>query len=73
MGLRRTASQNTQQDFLGPHLGQSEHHVINHAEFLQTLDALRITIEDIIVFDIICLFTNVPIVGTLKLLSNSSK
>jgi len=50
--------------------GNSAHHVKNSFQFVQTLKSLRVQPEDLMVrFDLVSLFTNVPIVDSLELLS----
>jgi hypothetical protein len=45
------------------------HHIRNSLQFVQTLDSLRVQPEDITVsFDVVSLFTKVPITDTLQLL-----
>jgi len=51
--------------------GNSAHHVKNSLHFVQILESLRVQPEDLMVsFDVVSLFTNVPIVGSLELLSH---
>jgi hypothetical protein len=55
---------------LGECLGNSPRHVKNAMEFINTIKSLRAGYEDILVsFDVISLFTMVPIVEALPLLS----
>ncbi|XP_046387256.1 uncharacterized protein LOC124156642 [Ischnura elegans] len=54
---------------LSPFVGRCDHHVKNSADFVKTLKTIRIEEQDILVsFDVISLFTRVPISYTLKLL-----
>jgi hypothetical protein len=51
--------------------GNSAHHVKNFFQFVQILEWLRVRPEDLMVsFDVLSLFTNVPIVDSLELLSH---
>jgi hypothetical protein len=51
--------------------GNSVHHVKKSVRFVQILESLRVHPEDIMVsFDVVSLFTNVPIVNSLQLLSH---
>jgi hypothetical protein len=51
--------------------GNSVHHVKNSFQFIQILELLRVQTEDLMVsFDMVSLFTNVPIVDSLELLSH---
>jgi hypothetical protein len=55
---------------LGSHIASSSHHVRNSTEFVHTLGSLRIGPHDIMVsFDVVSLFTRVPIRETMSLLS----
>jgi hypothetical protein len=55
---------------LGSHLGQSHHHVKNSKEFVCTLNTTQVSPEDILVsFDVVSLFTGMPLEDTLILLS----
>jgi len=57
-------------EILGPLTGRSTQHVKNSSQFVQTLDSIILQPEEILVsFDVISLFTNVPIVQSLDLLS----
>src|SRR5215469_1292483 len=59
---------------LSPLTGKSTHHVKNSAQFTQTLDTIRIQPQEFMVsFDIVSLFTNVPIGDSLELLSQHFK
>jgi hypothetical protein len=52
------------------HIGSSPHHVRNSAEFVHTLGSLRVGPQDIMFsFDVVSLFTRVPIRETKSLLS----
>ena len=56
--------------FLNQLTGNSAHHVKNFFQFVQILESLRVQAEDLMVsFDVVSLFTNVPIVDSLELLS----
>jgi hypothetical protein len=49
----------------------SGHHVKNSFQFVQILESLRVRPEDLMVsFDVVSLFTNIPIVDSLGLLSH---
>jgi hypothetical protein len=55
---------------LGQLTGNSPHHVQNSGQFIQILDAIKLQPGDLMVsFDVVSLFTNVPITDSLKLLS----
>jgi hypothetical protein len=55
---------------LGKYVGNSPCHVKNSMEFINTIRSLRAGPEDILVsFDVVSLFTMVPIVEALHLLS----
>jgi hypothetical protein len=55
---------------LGSHLGLTSHHVKNSEDFAQTLDTLHVGSKDILVnFDVISLFTRVPLNDALDLLT----
>ena len=55
---------------LGQLTGKSTHHVKNSSQYVQTLSSIRIQPGDLMVsFDIVSLFTNVPILDSLQLLS----
>jgi hypothetical protein len=55
---------------LGEYVGNSPRHVKNSMEFINTIKSLRAGPEDILVsFDVVSLFTMVPIVEALRLLS----
>ena len=57
-------------EILGPLTRRSTHHVKNSSQFVQTLDSIILQPEEILVsFDVISLFTDVPIVESLDLLS----
>ena len=50
-------------------VGKSEHHVTNSLQFVQTLDSTHIQPDDLMVsFDVVSLFTRVPVADSLKLL-----
>jgi len=50
--------------------GNSAHHAKNSIRFVQILESLRVQPEDLMVsFDVVSLFTNVPIVDSLELFS----
>jgi len=52
-------------------IGNSAHHVKNSFQFVQVLESLRVQPEDLVVsFDVVSLFTNVPIVDSLEHLSH---
>jgi hypothetical protein len=54
---------------LSYHTGHSPHHVKNSTDFVQTLNSLRVDPHDIMVsFDVVSLFTQVPISETMDLL-----
>ncbi|XP_071447161.1 uncharacterized protein [Hetaerina americana] len=54
---------------LAPFVGSCEHHIKNSAEFVKTLRDIRLDNQDILAsFDVISLFTKVPIKDTLLLL-----
>jgi hypothetical protein len=54
---------------LNPFVGRSIRHVKNSTEFVHTLSTLRVGPEDLMVsFDMVSLFTRVPIVQSLNLL-----
>jgi hypothetical protein len=51
--------------------GNSAHHVRNSFQFVQILESLRVRPDDVMVsFDVVSLFTNVPIMDSLELLSH---
>ena len=51
--------------------GNSAHHVKNAFHFVRILESLRVQPEDLLVsFDVVSLFTNVPIVDSLEILSH---
>ena len=55
---------------LGQLTGKSIHHVKNSLQFVQTLSSIRIQPGDLMVsFDIVSLYTNVPILDSLQHLS----
>jgi hypothetical protein len=55
---------------LGSHIGSSPHHVRNSTECVHTLGSLHVGLQDIMVsFDVVSLFTRVPIGETISLLS----
>jgi hypothetical protein len=55
---------------LGQLTGNSPHHVQDSGQFIQILDTIKLQPGDLMVsFDIVSLFTNVPINDSLKLLS----
>jgi hypothetical protein len=55
---------------LGSHIGSSPHHVRKSTEFVHTLGSLHVGLQDIMVsFDVVSLFTRVPIRETMSLLS----
>ena len=57
-------------ELLGQLTGKSTHHVKNSSQFVQTLDSIKIQPGEIMVsFDTVSLFTNVPIIDSLQLLS----
>jgi hypothetical protein len=54
---------------LGNFTGNSTHHVKNSFQFIQTLESINIKPNELTVsFDVVSLFTNVPIGDSLKLL-----
>ena len=54
---------------LSQHVGHCEHHIKNSSEFVKILADIRLEPNDIIVsFDVVSLFTRVPLMDTLKLL-----
>ncbi|XP_071449226.1 uncharacterized protein [Hetaerina americana] len=54
---------------LAPLVGSCEHHIKNSAEFVQTLKNIHLEDRDILVsFDVVSLFTKVPVKDTLLLL-----
>ncbi|KAG8233126.1 hypothetical protein J437_LFUL012552, partial [Ladona fulva] len=54
---------------LAPYIGRCKHHVKNSADFVKLLSKLRLDPKDLMVsFDVISLFTKVPIEDSLKLL-----
>jgi hypothetical protein len=55
---------------LGSHIGSSPHHVRNSTEFVHNLGSLRVCPQDMMVsFEVVSLFTRVPIRETMSLLS----
>ena len=54
---------------LGLFTGNTKHHVKNSFQFIQTLKSFKIKPDELMVsFDVVSLFTNVPIEDSLKLL-----
>ena len=52
-------------------VGKSEYHVTNSLQFVQTLESIHIQPDGLMVsFDVVSLFTRVPIADSLKLLSH---
>jgi hypothetical protein len=55
---------------LGSHIGSFPHHVRNSTEFVHTLGSLHVGPQDIMItFDVVSLFTRVPLKETMSLLS----
>jgi hypothetical protein len=55
---------------LSPFVGQSDHHIKNSETFVQKLHSIRLQDTDILVsFDVVSLFTKVPLEDTLQVLS----
>jgi hypothetical protein len=49
-------------EILKPVVGKTEHHVVNFKEFVTRMEQIRLGKNDILVsFDIVSLFTNVPV------------
>jgi retron-type reverse transcriptase len=56
-------------NLLKPFVGQSTHHVKNSAAFINIVDSLKLETEDLMVsFDVVSLFTKVPISDSISLL-----
>ncbi|XP_071439029.1 uncharacterized protein [Hetaerina americana] len=54
---------------LTPFVGLCEHHVKNSSEFVQTLKTIKVHKQDILAsFDVVSLFTKIPVKDTLELL-----
>jgi hypothetical protein len=57
-------------DLLGSHTGNSPHHIKSSASYFRTLCSVRAGTQDVVVsFDVVSLFTRVPVIEALSLLS----